>query len=179
MRIIGGTHKGKQIIANNRLILRPTTDFAKEGLFNVLSNRYDLSTFDVLDLFSGTGSISYEFASRGCRNIHSVEMEPRHVSFIRTTVGKLGFHQIRAVRDDVFHFLTICKTQYDIVFADPPYDMSRIEEIPELVFRQNILKPDGILIVEHSAQIDFTEHEPFFDHRRYGHVHFSFFKYSP
>ena len=178
MRIISGTYRGKQIVPDSKLILRPTTDFAKEGLFNILSNRYDLSSFDVLDLFSGSGSISYEFASRGCRVIHSVEMEPRHATFIRTTAGKLGFRQIRVIRDDVFHFLTICKTQYDIVFADPPYDMQGIEEIPDLVFRQNILKPGGILILEHSARNDFASQEHLFDQRRYGNVHFSFFKHE-
>lgn len=176
MRIICGSYKGKQIVRDNKLTLRPTTDFAKEGLFNILSNRYDLSSFDVLDLFSGTGSISYEFASRGCPNVHSIEMDPRHAAFIRTNVEKLGFRQIRVVRDDVFHFLTICKAQFDIIFADPPYDMPYIEEIPGLIFRQNILKPDGILIIEHSRRIDFTRHEHFFDHRNYGNVHFSFFK---
>ena len=176
MRIIGGACKGKQIVTDNKLTLRPTTDFAKEGLFNILSNRYDVSSFDVLDLFSGTGSISYEFASRGCQSIHAVEMEPRHAVFIRTTAAKLGFRQIRVIRDDAFHFLSICKVQYDIVFADPPYDMLRIGEIPEKVLQQNILKPDGILILEHSQKNDFTGHEFLLDHRNYGNVHFSFFR---
>ena len=176
MRIIGGTYKGKQIARDNKLTLRPTTDFAKEGLFNILSNRYDLSSFDVLDLFSGAGSISYEFASRGCRDIYAVEIDPRHVAFIRNTAAKLGFTQIRVVRENVFHFLSICKKQYDIVFADPPYDMPHIEKIPGLIFRQNILKPGGILILEHSRRNVFNEHEHLFDHRNYGNVHFSFFQ---
>ena len=176
MRIIGGEHSGKQIVTDNKLTLRPTTDFAKEGLFNILSNRFDLETFDVLDLFSGTGSISYEFASRGCSVIHAVEMDSRHIAFIRATAGKFGFGKIRAIRDDVFHFLSICKAQYDIVFADPPYEMLHIDEIPALVFGNGILKSDGILILEHSKRNDFTEHERLTDHRRYGNVHFSFFK---
>jgi len=178
VRIICGEHKGKQIIPDNRLTIRPTTDFAKEGLFNILSNRYDLSLFDVLDMFSGTGSISYEFASRGCRAIHAVEMEPRHVAFIRSTADKLGLNKIRVIRDDAFHFLSICKTQYDIIFADPPYDMPHIEKIPALVFKQNMLKPEGILILEHSRQNDFTGQEYLFDNRRYGNVHFSFFRHE-
>lgn len=178
MRIIGGTCRGKQIRVNNKLTLRPTTDFAKEGLFNILSNRYDLSSLNVLDLFAGTGSISYEFASRGCREIHSVEMEPRHVAFIRSTAGKLGFSQIRVIRDDVFHFLNICKIQYDIIFADPPYEMLHIENIPGLIFQQRLLKPDGILIVEHSKHTDFSETENPAEHRNYGNVHFSFFKHT-
>ena len=176
MRIIGGANKGKHIIPDNKLILRPTTDFAKEGLFNILSNRYDVSTFDVLDLFSGTGSISYEFASRGCQTVHAIEMDPRHASFIRTTAAKLGFSQIRVVRDDAFHFLSICKVQYDIVFADPPYEMSHITTLPGMVLDQNILKPGGIFILEHSKRTDFTEHEYLLDQRHYGNVYFSFFR---
>lgn len=176
MRIIGGAYKGKQIVPNHKLTLRPTTDFAKEGLFNILSSRYDISSFDVLDLFSGTGSISYEFASRGCREIHAVEIEPRHAAFIRTTAGKLGFRQVRVIRDDAVHFLSICKVQYDLVFADPPYDLPHIEEIPGAVLEYDILKPDGILILEHSKRVDFTGHEHLLSHRHYGNVHFSFFK---
>jgi len=175
VRIIGGTYGGKQIVADGRLTLRPTTDFAKEGLFNILSNRFDISLFDVLDLFSGTGSISYEFASRECRVIHAVEIEPRHVAFIRATADKLGFSRMRVIRDDAFHFLSICKTQYDIVFADPPFDMTNIENIPNLVFGRNVLKTNGILILEHSKQNVFSEHDHFIDHRKYGNVHFSFF----
>ena len=145
-------------------------------MFNILSNRFDITLFDVLDLFSGTGSISYEFASRGCSSVHAVEIDQRHVAFIRATAAKHGFRQMRVVRDDVFHFLTICKAQYDIVFADPPYDMPHIGEIPDLVLKHNILKPDGILILEHSRRDDFTGHGHLYDHRRYGNVHFSFFK---
>ena len=176
MRIIGGEYGGKQIVFDSKLKLRPTTDFAKEGLFNILSNSYDMALFEVLDLFSGTGSISYEFVSRGCNAVHAVEIDQRHVAFIRSTAGKLGFNQIRVIRDDAFHFLTICKMQYDIIFADPPYEMQNIEKIPASVFENDILKPDGILILEHSARSDFSEHELLFDHRRYGNVHFSFFK---
>jgi len=98
------------------------------------------------------------------------------VSFIRTTAGKLGFRQMRVIRDDAFHFLSICKIQYDIVFADPPYDMPRINEIPDMVFANNLLKPDGIVILEHSKRNGFSGHEFFLDHRNYGNVHFSFFK---
>ena len=175
MRIIGGICGGKQISADSRLKLRPTTDFAKEGLFNILSNRYDMSSFEVLDLFSGSGSISYEFASRGC-SVHAVEMDARHVAFIRATAGKLGLNRIRVIRNDVFHFLTICKAQYDIVFADPPYEMPDIDKIPALVFGRGILKNNGILIVEHSKWNDFSGYDNFLENRRYGNVFFSFFK---
>jgi len=176
VRIIGGEYSGKQIVADNNLTLRPTTDFAKEGLFNIIDNRYDITSFEVLDLFSGTGSISYEFASRGCRTVHAVEMFPRHVAFIRATVAKIGLSQIRVIRNDVFHFISICKMKYDIVFADPPYEMTNIERIPTMVFERDILKPEGILIVEHSKRSDFTGYEYLFDSRRYGNVHFSFLK---
>jgi len=132
----------------------------------------------VLDLFSGSGSISYEFASRDCRKVHAVEINQRHAAFIRATAGKLGFDQICVVRDDAFHFLTICKAKYDIVFADPPYELPHIEEIPDAILGQDILKPDGILILEHSKRNDFTRHEKLFDHRRYGNVNFSFFKHD-
>ena len=178
MRIIGGAYKGRAIVADHRLKLRPTTDFAKEGLFNILFNRFDMTSFEVLDLFSGSGSISYEFASRGCPAIHAVEIDPRHVYFIRATAGKLGFGQIRVIRDDVFHFLSICKQQYNIIFADPPYDMPHTGKIPDLIFGQDLLKPNGILILEHSRQSDFSGHGYIFDHRHYGNVHFSFFKHE-
>jgi len=176
VRIICGEYKGRKIATDGKLTLRPTTDFAKEGLFNILTSRYDVSSFDVLDLFSGTGSISYEFASRGCRTVHAVEIEPRHVAFIRATAGKHELSQIRVIRNDAIRFLSICKQKYDIVFADPPYGMSNIEKIPDLVFKHEILKPEGILILEHSKQTDFTKHEHVFDQRRYGNVHFTFFR---
>ena len=176
MRIICGAYRGKTIVKDNRLTVRPTTDFAKEGLFNILSNRFDISSFEVLDLFSGSGSIGYEFASRGCREIHAVEINPRHVAFIRSTAAQLGLSQMRVIRDDAFHFLSICKAKYDIVFADPPYDLPRISEIPDLIFGYGLLKAEGIFILEHSKRNDFTGHEFLFDYRNYGNVHFSFFK---
>ena len=179
MRIIGGTARGKQIAIDSKLNLRPTTDFAKEGLFDMLDNRYDLSTFDVLDLFAGTGSISYEFASRGCSQIHSIEIEPLHSRFIRNTAERLGFNRIRVVRDDAFHFLTICKVQYDIIFADPPYELPRLNEIPDRVFERDVLKPESILVVEHSKRTDFSQHANFLDVRHYGNVYFSFFRHKP
>ena len=174
MRIIGGSHKGKEIAADNKLKLRPTTDFAKEGLFNILSNRCDLELFEVLDLFAGTGSISYEFVSRGCKTVHSVEIDARHVAYIRNTAKKFGFDNMRVIRNDAFKFLNICKMQYDIVFADPPYEMQNIEKIPQLVFERGILKKNGILIVEHSKRNDFSLFENFLENRRYGNVCFSF-----
>jgi 16S rRNA (guanine(966)-N(2))-methyltransferase RsmD len=174
MRIIGGIYKGRQIPADHRLALRPTTDFAKEGMFNILSNRYDFEGIDVLDLFSGTGSISYEFVSRGA-NVHSVEMAPRHAMYIRNTAKQLGLTKMRVIRDDVFHFLGICKGNYDIIFADPPYEMEKIAEIPDALLNRNLLKPNGIFVMEHSRRTDFSAHPHLIECRHYGNVHFSFF----
>ena len=176
MRIIGGEHGGKQIVVANNLTVRPTTDFAKEGLFNILGNRFDFAEFDVLDLFSGSGSISYEFASRGCRTVNAVEIVPRNVSFIRATAKKMDLNQIRVIRNDAFYFISICKTKYDIIFADPPYEITNVDKIPSLIFQYDLLKPQGILIVEHSQNNDFSQHEYLLDYRRYGNVHFSFFR---
>ncbi|MDR1667626.1 MAG: RsmD family RNA methyltransferase [Bacteroidales bacterium] len=176
MRIIGGTYKGKTIAVNARLSLRPTTDFAKEGLFNILSGRYEPAASEVLDLFSGTGSISYEFVSRGARNVLAVEMNPQHVGFIRQTVRTMHIENIRIVRDDVFHFLTICKATYDVIFADPPYDMHRLPFLPDEILHRPLLNDNGILIVEHSRRTDFSGHQRLIMHRNYGNVHFSFFR---
>ena len=120
MRIIGGSLKGRAIFPPSGFKARPTTDFAKEGLFNMLDNAYDLSTMRVLDLFSGTGSISYEFASRGVQEIYSVEMNPLHVAFIKRTAASFNIKGMHVVRHNVFDFLNICKLDFDILFADPP-----------------------------------------------------------
>ncbi|MDR2848917.1 MAG: 16S rRNA (guanine(966)-N(2))-methyltransferase RsmD [Bacteroidales bacterium] len=176
MRIIGGQHRGKQIGGDAKLLLRPTTDFAKEGLFNILANRYDLDGLEVLDLFAGTGSISYEFVSRGAGSVHAVEMNPHHAGFIRTTANKLNMHNLKIVRDEAFHFLSICKAVYDVIFADPPYEMEKITDIPDEVFNRNLLKPDGLLVIEHSRHTDFSQHKRLIFQRNYGNVHFSFFQ---
>ncbi|MDR3094494.1 MAG: 16S rRNA (guanine(966)-N(2))-methyltransferase RsmD [Bacteroidales bacterium] len=176
MRIIGGQYKGKQIAGDAKLLLRPTTDFAKEGLFNILSGRYDWEGLEALDLFAGTGSISYEFVSRGADSVHAVEMDPHHVAFIRATAGKLNMHNLKIVRDEAFHFLSICKATYNLIFADPPYEMAKISAIPDEVLSRNLLKPEGMLIVEHSKHTDFSQHQRLVFQRNYGNVHFSFFQ---
>ncbi len=176
MRIIGGKNQRRQIIAPGKLPVRPTTDMAKEALFNILNNHFDFEEIDVLDLFAGTGNISYEFASRGAKDIISVDINNHCIQFIRQTVEKLDFSNVKSVRDDVFHFLGICRQSFDIVFADPPYKMSRIKEIPGRVFDTSILKPGGWLVIEHSEDVKFNEHPLFFECRKYGKVRFSFFK---
>ena len=155
---------------------RPTTDFAKENLFNVLVNLVDFEELDVLDLFSGTGSISYEFASRGARSVTSVELNAVHHNFIRQTARELAFDNFFAVKANVFLYLKSCAKQFDLIFSDAPYDLDGSEEVVKLVFERDLLKEDGIFIFEHSKDKDFSQHEKFWQLRSYGSVQFSFFK---
>lgn len=181
MRIIGGTLKGRPVTPPSGFRARPTTDFAKEGLFNTLVGEYDLSEVSVLDLFSGTGSISYEFASRGAREIYSVEMNPLHASFIKRSASAFRIQGIHVVRHNVFDFLDICRLSFDIIFADPPYDIDGLDTIPDKVFSAagvpgGILKPEGVFILEHPGTFSFESHPRFQREKKYGNVHFSFFK---
>ncbi len=175
MRIIGGDHKGRRIHAPAGLPVRPTTDMAKEALFNILHNYYDFEGIKVLDLFAGIGSISYEFASRDAAEVHSVEMDPRCVNFITETARKLDLKNLFVIRANVFTYLKRSGKKFDIIFADPPYDLEGIETIPDLVFENDLLDKEGWLIVEHSAGIDFSEHPNFDQNRKYGKVNFSMF----
>lgn len=175
MRIIGGKYKGKVISPPSNFKARPTTDFAKEALFNILQNDFNFENIDVLDLFSGTGSISYEFASRGCKSIVAVDTNFNHVKYIEKQFEQLKFLQAKIYKSDVFRFLNTCKTKFDIIFADPPYDMESIEEIYHLVFRNNLLTDTSYLIIEHSEKTDFSKYEHFYMLKKYGSVHFSFF----
>lgn len=176
MRIIGGKYRGKQIPPPKNFTARPTTDFAKEGLFNILTNSYDLEEVSFLDLFSGTGSISYEFASRGCNDITAIEMNITHANFIKSTAAAFGFGAIRVVRHNVFDFLNICRLKYDIIFADPPYEIDSLETIPDKVLSCSLLNEGGIFIFEHPASFNFEKHPRFVKERKYGNVHFSIFK---
>ena len=174
MRIIGGKYKGKKIIAPKNLPVRPTTDFAKESLFNILNNRIDFEDCKLLELFAGTGNIGHEFASRGCEEITSLDVNFQCIQFIKRMNKELQFNN-RVIRSDAIRFLNQCKEQYTFVFADPPYRMEGIINIPNLVFEKELLKPDGILVVEHEKKLDFSEHLNFQENRQYGHVNFSFF----
>lgn len=176
MRIIGGSLRGRRINPPAGLKARPTTDFAREGLFNILANRIDFETAEVLDLFSGTGSISYEFSSRGTSIVHLVEKDRNHINGIRKIVSELGLDNIKTIHIDVRTYLKTCKTQYDVVFADPPYDLPWLKELPDLVTGAGILKADGFFILEHPRDISFNSHPLFFEHRNYGGVNFSFFR---
>lgn len=178
MRIIGGDLKGKSIIPPSGFTARPTTDKAKEGLFNVLINQYDFEEegLRVLDLFSGTGSISYEFYSRGCRDIYSIEMNAGNAAFIKRTAAQMAGSSIQVVHHNVFDFIKICKIDFDIIFADPPYDLAELDSIPEKIFAKGMLKEDGLLILEHPASYSFKDKEHFIKEKKYGNVHFSFFR---
>ncbi len=176
MRIIGGKYRGRRIIPPSGFKARPTTDFARESLFNILNNRIDFETVSVLDLFSGTGSISYEFASRGAAEVHLIEMDLKHISGIRRIIKDTGFENIRAVHIDVRAYLKTCSAKYDIVFADPPYDLPWLKEIPDLVAGSGVMKEDGFFILEHPRNMRFSDHKLFFEHRSYGGVNFSFFR---
>jgi 16S rRNA (guanine966-N2)-methyltransferase len=178
LRIIGGKYRGRRIIPPPGLKARPTTDFAREALFNILNNRIDFEEISVLDLFSGTGSISYEFASRGVVEVHLVEKDAKHISGIRHIIKDLGFNNIKPVHIDVLAYLKTCTAKYDIVFADPPYNLPWLKEIPDHVTGSGILKADGFLILEHPGSLSFSQHKLFFEHRNYGEVNFSFFRGS-
>lgn len=177
MRIIGGDLKGRSILPPAGYKARPTTDFAKEGLFNVLVNEIDFSRSSLLDLFSGTGSISFEFASRGCRDIVAIEMNAVNASFIKKTASALGVTDcMQVVHHNVFDFLPICHRQFEVVFADPPYAIDGLDTIPDKVFSHSVVKEGGYLILEHPADYSFKEHPNFVKEKKYGNVHFSFFE---
>ncbi len=148
---------------------------AKEALFTILENHFDLGESIVLDLFSGTGSISYEFASRGTREVMLVERDPRHYRFIRDTLRQLKMDEVEAVRGNVFTFLRHAPRAFDIIFADPPYDLPDLEKLPDMVFEGRLLREGGWFILEHSRKQDFSNHPRFLFMKRYGQVHFSFF----
>ena len=176
MRIISGEFKGRIIHTPAGLTLRPTTDIAKEALFNVLGNRYDFDEFSVLDIFSGTGGITYEFISRGVKEILCVDSNPKHISFIEKSCKELGCTNARVVRSDAFVFLKTCTKKFDIIFADPPYDLKGIDQIPQLVFEKELLNTEGVLIVEHAIETDLSAHPCFVEKRKWGKVNMSFFE---
>ncbi len=176
MRIISGTHKGRRIVPDKNFKARPTTDFAKENLFNVLNNSIDFDGIVALDLFGGTGGISYELASRGAEQIICVEMNVKHFAFIKKTVADLAFDNISVLRADVFRYLKSCRKKFDVIFADPPYDLKNIDAIPDMVFKKELLLPDGLFILEHGKADNFENHDKFCEMRTYGSVNFSFFR---
>lgn len=178
MRIIGGKYKGRIISPNKNFKARPTTDVAKEGLFNILNNRIDFETLKVLDLFAGTGSISYELISRGAVEVTMVELNFQHLQFIKSVIKDLG-EKAKVIRSDAFRFISQCNEKYDLIFADPPYDHPQFDQVVPLVLGKKILSPDGLFIMEHPKEFDFSHYPEYMETRKYGHVHFSFFSNQP
>jgi 16S rRNA (guanine966-N2)-methyltransferase len=177
MRIIGGKFKGRRFNppADN-WPTRPTTDFAKEGLFNILNNIFDFSEMKVLDLFGGTGSHSYEFISRGCTDVTYVDKFPGCLAFVRKTARELGIEDcIRIVKSDVFRFIRRCDEKFDYIFAGPPYSLVGLDTIPDLIFEKDLLLEDGRLVLEHNPMHSFRDHPRFLQERHYGKTIFSFF----
>lgn len=177
MRIISGIHKGRKLIAPKNLPTRPTTDFTKESLFNIIRHQYYFDEISVLDLFAGTGSISYEFASRGALNITAIDSHQACINFIEKTSRELEM-PIQAFRLNVYSFIESTPSKYDIIFADPPYDIeiSDLEKLVHLIFDHQILKPGGTLIIEHSKHVDISGLKNHTDSRKYGDSMLSFFQ---
>jgi 16S rRNA (guanine(966)-N(2))-methyltransferase RsmD len=176
VRIVGGKHSGRKIEVSKSFDSRPTTDFAREALFNIMANHFDFNEIAVLDLFTGTGSISFEFASRGCADIDLVDINVRSIQFISRIAGEIGLKGLHPVKMDVFRFIPICRKQYDIVFADPPYDLKNLEELPGLVFGKQLLLSGGWFVLEHGKSHNFKDSPHFREERKYGSVHFSIFQ---
>jgi 16S rRNA (guanine966-N2)-methyltransferase len=175
MRIISGTLRGRKLNPPPNLPLRPTTDMAREALFNILNNAYEFEGLKVLDLFCGTGAISFEFISRGVAEVTAVDVNTRCLEFIRKTAEQFGVEGMLTMRADAYRFLEVYKSKWDIIFADPPFDMKESTELPDLVFNNKLLSDIGWLIIEHSPEVSFSKHPAFIEKRSYGRVQFSIF----
>lgn len=176
MRIIRGKYGKRRFDVPRNITARPTTDFAKENIFNVIENIEDIEGEDVLDLFAGTGAISLEFLSRGARSVTSVELASIQANFIRSVKAKLNDNALRVIRGDVFKFLSSSQRPFDIIFADPPYNLPEFDKIPELILNSGAVKDGSLIIVEHSGKYDFSNIQGFEQHRSYGSVNFSLFR---
>lgn len=177
MRVISGIYKHRRFDVPRTFKARPTTDFAKENLFNVLNNYIDFEDgISALDLFAGTGSISIELLSRGCDRVISIEKEPAHHSFICKVMKEVKTDKCLPIRGDVFKFIHSCHEQFDLIFADPPYALKELESIPDLIFQHHLLKEGGIFVLEHGKDNHFENHPHFMEKRKYGSVNFSLFE---
>ena len=176
MRIIRGKFGKRRFDVPKNITARPTTDFARENIFNVLENMLDFEGLTALDLFAGTGAISFEFVSRECSEVTAVEMANTQANFIKSVKQKLSADNLRVIKGDVFKFVETCSNKFDIIFADPPYDHPRFGEIPSLILNSQMIKPGTLVIVEHSRDYDFSELTHFSEQRTYGSVNFSLFQ---
>lgn len=177
MRIIAGEFRGRKFTPPaNKWPTRPTTDFAKEGLYNILQNKIDFEEVAMLDLFGGTGNHCYEFVSRGCDDVTYIEKFRHCVSFTKQVSKQLGIEdKITIIQGDVFKYVKACNRKFDIVFADPPYDLIEMMELPDLILTNGIINENGTIIIEHSKSTSFEDHSNFSDSRTYGGCMFSFF----
>ena len=175
MRVIRGKYGKRRFDVPKNISARPTTDFARENIFNVLENLIDLEGKKALDLFAGTGAISLEFLSRGCAEVTAVEKARVQSAFIHSLKSALADPALRIVRGDVFKFIATCQESFDIVFADPPYDLPYFAEVPQRVLDSTLVRPGGYFVLEHSKNYDFSTLPHFLEHRAYGSVNFSIF----
>jgi 16S rRNA (guanine966-N2)-methyltransferase len=178
MRIIGGILKGLRLNPPKTLPVRPTTDLAKEALFNILQNQITFEGLRVLDLFSGTGNIALEFASRGATSVVAVDRSIQCTQYLKATAQQHRLIQIKVYREDVFKYLQLETGPFDLIFADPPYDLNKIPEIPKVIFEKNLLAGGGLLIVEHQSLQNLSNHPSYSGQRTYGHSSFSFFRFN-
>lgn len=177
MRIISGSHGGRRINPPTHMPhTRPTTDIAKEGLFNVLQNMLDFEEISTLDLFGGTGSISYELASRGCTQQIIIEQDAKMFDFIKKNIAAFGFDHIKAIKMEVFKYILSCTEQFDFIFAGPPYALAAIDDLPKFIFERKLLKPGGWFVLEHTPRNNYETHAHFNKVKNYGTTLFSFFK---
>lgn len=181
MRIIGGLHKGRKFRPPKNLPVRPTTDFAKEGLFNILQNQLNLADINVLDLCAGTGNMSFEFASRGAKKISSVDQHFGCVKFMKNIARELQFTNLTVIKSEIFRFIDKAHStyQFDLIFADPPYGMEGTENLPNSILNSSLISKEGIFILEHGREFSFDNHLSFLFSRKYGNVNFTFFQALP
>jgi 16S rRNA (guanine966-N2)-methyltransferase len=176
MRIISGTHGGRKISPPSSMPhTRPTTDIAKEGLFNIIQNNLDIENLKTLDLFGGTGCISYELASRGAKDLTVIEKDSKMYDFIKKTTEQLSFQNLKVVKSDVFHFINSCNDQFDFIFAGPPYALVNIDELPVCIFEKKLLKKGGWFVLEHTPRNNYKNVKSFKTERNYGTTVFSIF----